>query len=130
MKNIKILILTTGLFAASFAFAAKNPEQAYVESYRGRPGTPVPIAVLAPLVDDEYSGATVELDFVVDANGLPTDITARGNYPAGLVASVVNAVARWKFTPLQRNGVPVATKVVLPVRIVGVTDTGEAIAGR
>jgi TonB family protein len=130
MKNIKILILTTGLFAASFALAAKNPEQAYVESYRGRPDTPVPIAVLAPLVDDEYAGATVVLDFVVDANGLPTDIAPRESYPAGLVASVVNAVARWKFTPLQRNGVPVATKVVLPVRIVGVTDTGDTIAGR
>ncbi|MBI3887025.1 MAG: energy transducer TonB [Opitutae bacterium] len=126
MKNIKTLLLATGLLTASLAFAAKSPERAYVESYQGRPDTPVPLSVLSPEVDNAYAGETVVLDFVVDAQGAPTAITARGAHPPELVAAVVHAVARWKFTPLQRQGESVPTRVVLPVKITDWRDRDEA----
>ena len=39
------------------------------------------MTVRAPLVDDEDAGATVVRDFVVEANGLPTDIAPAETIP-------------------------------------------------
>jgi hypothetical protein len=37
------------------------------------------------------------------------------------VKSLTAAVAQWEFTPVQKNGVPVATKVVLPLKLISGT---------
>jgi hypothetical protein len=42
---------------------------------------------------------------------------------------VVDAVKQWEFTPAQRNGAPVAMKVVLPVRVVETPKTSPFVAG-
>jgi hypothetical protein len=42
---------------------------------------------------------------------------------------VVDAVKQWQFTPAQRNGAPVATKVILPVRVVETPKTSMLVAG-
>jgi len=43
--------------------------------------------------------------------------------------AVVDAVKKWEFTPAQRNGAPVAMKVVLPVRVVEAPKTSVFVLG-
>jgi hypothetical protein len=105
MKAHTKLVLSLGLVLAPIAAsAALTPEQAYVESYKGKTGTPVPVTVVKPVVGAEYAGSTVELEFTVDATGRPGGITARTPADAALVEELTRAIAQWKFTPLSRDG--------------------------
>ncbi len=121
MKTVSKLILITGLLAAPFALRAETTEKAYVDSYRGRTPaeTPVPVKVVAPRVESDYAGLSVKLAFTIDETGAPKDITVLDtkSVPADLGATLADAVAKWKFTPLVRDGKAVASKVVLPVNI-------------
>jgi TonB family protein len=74
--------------------------------------------VVAPTVGPEYTGATVQLEFVVDASGKPADFSVKFSSDDTLATAVVHAVKQWRFTPALKNGLPVATKVSLPVKIV------------
>lgn len=119
MNTKSKLTLSLGLLLAPLALLAKSPEKAYVESYRGRPDLPAPIAVVSPVVEPKFAGQQVVLEFVVDPKGKPVLISAvTPGADAGLVAVVTSAVEQWKFSPAKVNGVPVARKVVLPVNIV------------
>lgn len=123
-----VLLIVAGLFPALAAFAS-TPEQAYVGSYRKMPpGVPVPVSVVTPAVGYQYNGATVRLEFVVDAQGRPTDFRV-ASAPDDVVASaVLKAVRQWRFAPGQVDGKPVATKVALPVRIVDSVYPGFSYA--
>jgi len=119
MNTKSKLALSLGLLAAPLALLATTPEKAYVESYQGRSGIPVPISVVTPEVESRFAGQQVVLQFVVDPAGLPTHIapvTSDGD--TELVAAVTAAVAQWRFAPALVDGKPVARKVVLPVKIV------------
>ncbi|HYC72970.1 MAG TPA: energy transducer TonB [Opitutaceae bacterium] len=119
MKAHTKLVLSLGLLALPLAaFAAKSDEQAYIESYKGRTGSPVPVTVVKPVIGSEHAGATLELEFTVDEAGKPGGITARTPADSALVEELTRAVAKWKFEPLRRDGKVVPAKVVLPVRIV------------
>lgn len=131
MKIVSALIVSTGLFTASFAFGAKSQEQAYIESFHGVAGIPVPVSVVKPNVSSEFSGRTVVLEFIVDATGTPRDIKARDRaQPSELVNPLVAAVAQWKFAPLAKDGAPVVAKVALPLVIVSDFDTSGLVAIR
>lgn len=112
-----VFLLVAGWFPAVAAFAA-TPEQAYVDSYRKVPGVPVPVSVVTPAVGSQYNGASVRLEFVVDTQGRPTDFSVTSAPDDVLASAVLKAVRQWRFAPAEIDGVPVATKVALPVRIV------------
>jgi len=119
MKNISKLALLLSLGAlAPLAAKAKTLEQAYIDSCSKGPGIPVPVSVVTPDVDGYDIGQTVRVEFVVDTTGHPSDFTIKSASDRDLAAAVVDAVKRWEFTPAQRNGAPVATRVILPVRVV------------
>jgi TonB family protein len=120
MNTKSKLALSLGLLLAPLALkAADATEKAYVESYRNRAGGPIPTSVITPEVSSRFAGRQVVLEFVVDATGSPTDIrSATPGAHAELIASVSDAVARWKFSPALVDGKPVARKVALPVKIV------------
>lgn len=120
MNTKSKLALSLGLLLAPLALvAADATEKAYVESYRGRAGGPVPTTVITPEVSPRYVGTQVVLEFVVDATGTPTGIkSVTPGANAELVASVSEAVSQWKFSPALVDGRPVARKVALPVKIV------------
>jgi len=119
MKNITKLALLLGLGAlAPLAASAKTLEQAYIDSCRKGPGIPVPVAVVTPDVDGFDVGQSVRVEFVVDTTGHPSEFTVESGGDRDLAEAVVDAVRRWQFAPALRDGAPVATKVILPVRVV------------
>ncbi len=123
MNTKSKLALSLGLLALPLALLAKSPEKAYVESYQGRSGIPVPISVVTPEVESRFAGQQVTLEFVVDATGKPVLFApAAPGTDAELVAAVTAAVAQWKFSPAVVDGLPVAKKVILPVNIVANFD--------
>ena len=79
---------------------------------------PVPVAVVTPAVSSDYIGAKVDVEFTVDEQGKPANVAVPSATDETLASAVVDAVKQWKFKPAERNGAPVATKVVLPVKIV------------
>lgn len=118
MKAVSKLAVLISLSAlASFA-SAKTDEQAYIESCRKEPGVPVPVAVVTPSVSPEFNGATVQVEFLVDAAGKPTEFAVKSTPDAVLADTVVEALKQWRFKPATTDGKPVAMKVLLPVKIV------------
>lgn len=129
MNTKSKIVLSLGWLAVPFALWAKSPESAYVESYRGRTGIPVPLSVVMPELEAKYTGQSVVFEFVVDATGKPVHIApAAPNTDAELVASVTAAITQWRFAPALVNGRPVARKVALPVNIVGQFDNATRFA--
>lgn len=125
MKAVKklVLLLSAGALASVVASAA-TPERAYLESCRKAPGVPVPVRVVTPLVGPEFIGATVQLQFVVDAQGRPVDVSVQSSPDRELGLQVVDAVKQWRFQPAEVDGKAVATKVALPVNIIEQTVQG------
>jgi len=115
--NKLALILSLGTLVP-LAASAKTLEQSYIDSCRKAADIPVPVAVVAPAVQGYDIGEAVQVYFVVDASGQPTGIAIKSASDRAFAQAVADAVSQWQFTPARRNGAPVATKVMLPVRIV------------
>jgi protein TonB len=129
MKNNNKLALLLSLGALlPFAASAKTLEQSYIESCRKGTDVPVPIAVVSPDVGAYDIGQTVQVEFVVDTTGHATGISIKSSSDRAFAEAVVDAVKQWRFTPAQRNGAPVATKVVLPVRVVAAATPDFRVA--
>lgn len=114
----KLVVLLSVSALSSVAALASTPEQAYLETCRKDPGVPVPVTVVSPAVGSEYNGASVQLEFVVDAEGKPAEFSIKFATDDVLAKAVVKAVKQWRFLPAEIDGKAVATKVTLPVKIV------------
>jgi TonB family protein len=124
MKNINKLALLLGLGAlAPFAATAKTLEQSYIDGCKKSADIPVPVAVVAPVAHSWDVGQEVKVGFVVNTAGYTSDISVVSSTDTDLADAVVAAVKQWRFTPAQRNGAAVATRVVLPVRVVDSDST-------
>ena len=119
MKAVRKLVVLASVSLLPMLVAhPSNLEQEYLESCRKDPGVPVPIHVVSPTVGAEHNGSSVQLEFVVDVQGRPSEFSIKSNSDDVLATKVVEAVKQWRFLPAQLDGVPIATKVALPVRIV------------
>jgi protein TonB len=115
--NKLALLLSLGTLLP-FAASAKTLEQTYLETCKKGTDIPVPISVVSPQVTGYDVGQTVQVEFVVDTTGHTQAVSIKSASDRDLAAAVVDAVKQWTFTPAQKNGKLVATKVVLPVRVV------------
>lgn len=118
MKAVSKLAVLLGLAALAPFASAKSDEQAYIDSCVKAPNVPVPVAVITPSVAPGYEGSIVTLEFVVDTKGKPVEFAVKQTPDDTLASTVVDAVKQWRFKPAEADGKPVATKVVLPVKIV------------
>src|ERR1051326_6313464 len=118
MKVVHKLVILLSLSVLPAFASAKSLEETYIETCQKGPGMPVPVAVVSPSVSSEFAGSTVELEFVVDAKSKPSELIVKSSPDKSLGEDVVDAVKQWRFLPAKLNGAPVATKVVLPVKIV------------
>ncbi|MBI2518145.1 MAG: energy transducer TonB [Opitutae bacterium] len=119
MKSIKLIVgaaLLGGLLAAP-TFAATNLDR-YVDHYKVvRTDVPLPAKVVNPTdLPARYIGAVVNVTLTVDATGQPRDI-ALESPDAELANLLVPVVAQWRFTPAQKDGVPVAKRILLPLAL-------------
>jgi protein TonB len=119
MKNTNklALLLSMGLLLP-LAASAKTLEQAYLESCAKGPGIPTPIAVVAPRVGSADIGQTVVVGFDVETTGRTSAVAVQSGSDRSLGFAAVEAVRQWRFIPVQRNGAPVATRVLLPIRVI------------
>jgi periplasmic protein TonB len=118
MKAVSKLAVLISLGAVASFASAKNSEDAYLETCRKDPGVPVPVAVVAPSVSADYNGSEVQIEFIVDETGKPDRFRVKSTPDDTVALAVVDAVKQWRFNPALADGKPVATKVVLPVKIV------------
>lgn len=129
MKAVSKLVVMISLgVLASVAASAASIEQTYLENCRKGPGIPVPIAVVTPEIGAQYAGSKVELEFTVDQTGKPSGVVVKSGADETLASAVTDAVKQWKFKPAERNGTPVAMKVVLPIKIVDPLTDGSVFA--
>ena len=127
MKVASKLAVLVSLGALTSFASAKSLEQSYLESCRKDPGVPVPISVVSPRVAPELVGESVEIEFTVTATGTTSGFSVKSPTDPALADAVVEAVKQWQFAPAHKDGVAVATKVVLPVHIVD--DDGQLSKG-
>ena len=119
MKAVnKLAVLFSLVALSSVAAWSKTDGQTYLDTCRKGPDVPIPLAVVSPSVGPEYAGITVQLEFVVDVTGKPAGFTVKSETDSTLAAAVTDAVKQWRFAPAMNNGVAVATKVSLPIRII------------
>lgn len=79
---------------------------------------PVPTQIVHPVdLPRSYQGATVTLSLTIDASGLPHNIKIVSRGDGAVSKNLIAAVSQWKFTPGLLNGVPVTTKVTLPLQL-------------
>lgn len=129
MKNVnKLAVLLSLIALLSPALRAKSPEAIYLERCRKDAGMPVPIVVVTPRVPVGFAGQTVSFEFLVDASGKTSAFVAPSSTDIVLVEAVVDALKQWEFKPATSNGVAVAMKVALPIRIVDEPASGSRYA--
>ena len=118
MKAYKVIAVGLAFVTASLAHAI-TLEEAYIKSFQGKVGTPVPVEVVSPSVPSEFIGSKVTLEFTVTEKGAVENVKALTKSDETLVKELVAAVSEWKFAPAVVNGKTVAAKVELPVVIRG-----------
>jgi TonB family protein len=122
MKTISLLIgtaLTCGTLAApAFAATAHPIADSLAHASVVRIDPPQVMRVVAPTdLSSRYYGAEVTLRLTVNAAGEPRDITVDAPRDPALVRALTKAVAQWRFAPARKDGLPISTKVVLPIRL-------------
>ncbi len=115
MNAVKKLAIVLSLGALAAAASAATSEKAYVESYAGRTGMPVPVKVVAPAIITTV-GSEAVVEFTVNKAGVPIAIAVASANDEALAAAAVEAVAKWRFTPVMKDGETVETKVKVPFR--------------
>jgi protein TonB len=128
MKAVSKLALVLSLGALAPFVSAKDAGQTYIETCRKDPGMPVPLAVVSPTVSPEYTGTTVQLEFTVETSGKPVAFSVKSAADDALAAAIVDAVKQWRFKPALADGKPVATKVLLPVKVVDESSRPDRLA--
>lgn len=118
MKSLKLFsgaALAAGLFATS-AFAYTEQPTPWPQAPRA--DVPVVAKVVNPTgLPQRAEGQTIDVAFTVDASGQPRNIRLLGVSDPTLSKSLIPALSQWRFTPVQKNGVPVSTHVVMPIKL-------------
>ena len=126
VNQVAVLFSLAALLAP--ALPAKSLEATYLETCCKDAGVPVPVVVVSPSVRAEFIGATVEVEFVVDAQGKTSAFKVKSPVDIMLSGAVLDAVKQWVFKPAIKGGVPVTTKVVLPLHIIDAAATSPRLA--
>jgi len=118
MKSVTVIaaLLAGVLSVSSFGSVIAGPAPA---SASEKLEAPVPVKVVNPTgIFRRHLDATVMLSLTVDATGHPRDIKLLRGSDNNLTEKLLPVVAQWRFTPAKKNGVPVATRIKLPLQLV------------
>jgi len=119
MKTSQLLLgtaLAAGLFSTS-AFAYVEQPTPWPQAPRA--DVPVVTKVVKPMgLPLRAEGQTVNVAFTVDPTGQPRNIRLLSVSDSDLERKLIPALAQWRFAPVQKNGLPVSTRVVMPVKLI------------
>jgi len=118
MKTIKFLLgaALVGTLSTVSTFASTGQPAAAVSGPTDKPSV---LSTVSPTeLPLRHEGALVEVTLVVDASGQPHSIHVVSPADPALAKRLVPAISQWRFSPAHRNGVPIATRVVLPLQLV------------
>lgn len=102
-------VLTAAAALPAFAVSPQAPVQS----------APVPVRVVSPLAIPRWAeNSVVKLHLLIDAEGVPHNVVPAEWMPSELKYRVISAVEQWRFRPMQVEGRPTPTHVVLPLRLV------------
>lgn len=90
----------------------------YIASYTGRTDTPVPVKVEVPSISPHYIGDTIKASFKVDADGKVNTVKIVSLVDEAVRNAIENALYKWEFKPLLKDGIAVASTVILPIKVV------------
>jgi TonB family protein len=122
MNKTQILFgaaLISGVLAASAPSFASTSITGYADRYKAlRTDVPLPTKVVNPTdVPGQYAGSTVTLQLTVDAAGAARNISVVSPNDPELSRAVVKAVSQWRFAPARKGGVPVESRIELPLQL-------------
>lgn len=119
MKTKSIVIATVALLGAlssASALTLVTPSRASAAPVKFE--APVPTSIVQPTdLPSSFMGKVVEVALTVDADGQAQDVKVLRATDKYLRRSLKAAVSQWKFTPARKNGVPVSSKVILPLEL-------------
>jgi|GEM_PF-513853 len=112
MNRIKIILSTllASMLISTSAFATVGQIDT----------KPHPIHVVEPTdLPRRYIGETVNVTFLLDEAGQPSDVKLADHAnDSELAESLLPAVAQWKFSPLKKDGKAISHRVMLPVELI------------
>ncbi len=112
-------LLFAGFGAQAHATALTLPHDEAAQLWSALP-KPVKV-VRFHNIPQRFADAIVQVEMTIDAEGRPRDIRGKKPLPSDLASRVVPALSQWTFTPARdKDGNPVAIRVVLPLRLVNV----------
>jgi TonB family protein len=121
MKARHIVLAATilgGLVLSTTAFAATSTAHDQATAAL-KFDAPAPAMIVAPIgLPRAFEGVTVTLSLTIDAAGQPHNIKVVSRGDQDLAPYLVAAISQWQFTPARKNGVAVATKVLMPIELV------------
>ncbi len=117
--NSKLLLLAATLLGGVVSASATTTDAHASVAHALKFEAPVVTSVTSPTgLPRRYENASVTLSLTVDAEGRPHDIRIVSQDDRKLAENLLPAVAKWQFTPAKKDGVPVPTKVILPILLV------------
>jgi TonB family protein len=98
-----------------------NPASAPVTGPEAQPRllTVTPVFATQPLIPAGGSGSVLlSTHLMIDAGGKIASLTPNSPGDAPLVGAIHDGVVQWRFAPARRQGIPFATGINLPIRVV------------
>lgn len=124
MRRRRFAPLFLLLLAVCAGPAGRPASAADIPDQQPRPTVQVPPDYPLGLAMMDKSGIVL-LTFVVDINGLVTDIRVLHTTDPGFNEAAVAAVAKWRFIPGKKNGRPVNVRMELPFQF-NISSRAEA----
>ena len=126
--NVSRYILSALVLATSFPFmAVASPatpkSEVVLVSAQQAECSKLPVVlktVRFQAVPTRFNNSTVNVVMTIDEAGVPRQIEGLQPMPLDLASGLVPSLSQWKFSPAcDKDGKPVALRIVLPVKLVG-----------
>ncbi len=76
---------------------------------------PIPTKTQELILSSDYEGKTLYVTFEVDVDGQPINVVVISPVDEETEKKIVSSISSWEFVPKHQDGVPVKTRVRLPI---------------
>lgn len=133
-----IAILALGWLLAAFTFLGaeeansdSTTKEHQLPEYTVELSFPILTKAIPPRLSKSQIGHKVEMEFTVTDKGNTTNIKSAEAFPVAqdLAAAMKRVIRHWEFEPARnRQGLPIAVRMTLPVRVVRDGENAEQYA--